>query len=157
MTMVEIWTDGSSIKYDGKWFGGSGVILQYKGTIKHLSETLPDYTNNMSEIYAMILGLESLKRRCDVTIFTDSKYSLQCVTDWIPKWKRNGWKTAGGSIVKNKELIVRLYDLCQQHNVKFIKVKAHSGIDLNEKVDRLAYEAATKGKEEYEKIYAKQR
>ncbi|MCP3683630.1 MAG: ribonuclease HI [bacterium] len=147
--MVEIWTDGSSINYKGKWFGGSGAILKYKDTTKCLAETLPDFTNNMAEIYAMILGLKGLNRRCEVTIFTDSAYSLQCVTSWIPKWVKNDWKTSKGSPVKNKELITQLYDLCQTHKVKFVKVKAHSGIDLNEKVDKLAYKAALKGKESY--------
>lgn len=147
--MVEIWTDGSSINYSGKWFGGSGAILQYNNSTKYLSETLPDYTNNMSEIYAMILGLKALNRYCDVTIYTDSAYSLQCVTSWMPKWVKNGWKTSKGSPVKNKELIVQLHTLCQNHNVRFVKVKGHSGVDLNEEVDKLAYGAALKGKEEY--------
>lgn len=147
--MVEIWTDGSSINYNGKWFGGCGVLLRYKNKEKEISEPFRDFTNNMAELNSIIIGLQSLKFKCKVKVLTDSNYSLQCVNSWIPKWYSNGWKTSKGEDVKNKDLIVKLYNLCQYHEVDFIKVKAHSGIEDNERVDKLAYKAAKICLEEY--------
>lgn len=147
--MVELWTDGSSIKYKGRWFGGCGCLLMYKGHQKTISEGYLEYTNNMSELNSIILGLKSLKYRCKVKVYTDSNYSLQCITTWIPKWYKNGWKTSNNNPVKNKDLIIELYNLCNYHEVEFIKVKAHSGVEGNEIVDKLAYSAAKNLLEEY--------
>ena len=92
----------------------------------------------MCEIKAMTLGLQSLKFPCKVKIMSDSSYTLNCVGKWIHSWQKNGWKTAGGGDVKNKDLIVELYNHLQNHEVEMVKVKAHSGILLNEEADTLA-------------------
>lgn len=136
--MVEMWVDGSSSQKEGKWFGGCGVVLVYGQRRKEISKGFLDYTNNMCEIKAITLGLQSLKFSCKVKIMSDSSYTLNCVGRWIHSWEKNGWKTSSGKDVKNKNLIVELYNLIQEHEVELVKVKAHTGILLNERADTLA-------------------
>ncbi len=142
MKKVDIWTDGSSIRHNDDWYGGAGALLIHGEVSKSLSEPLLGYTNNMSELYAMIMSLRALRHSCEVTLYYDSEYCRKCVTEWMFKWEKNGWKTSKGSDVKNRELIEELYHLTKNHSVKFVKVKAHSGVENNEIVDGLAYEAA---------------
>lgn len=139
--VVEMWVDGSSSFKDNKWWGGCGVILTYGNHTKEISMGYEDYTNNMCEINAIILGLQSLKFSCKVKVMSDSQYTLDCVGKWIFSWQKNGWKTSKGEDVKNKHLIVKLYQLLHKHDVELVKVKAHVGIPLNERADLLAKEA----------------
>lgn len=139
--MVEIWVDGSSSFKNGRWYGGCGTILIYKDKIKEISKGYLDYTNNMCEIKAVILGLQSLKFSCKVRVMSDSQYTLDCVGKWVYTWQKNGWRTSKGEEVKNKDLIIQLYDLIKNHEVDLVKVKAHVGILLNERADELAKKA----------------
>lgn len=150
---MEIWTDGSSINHNNKWFGGCGAILLSKGKRKDISEGYFDHTNNMCELKSISLALRALNQTCTVDIMTDSQYSIDCITKWSPSWKRRGWKTSKGESVKNRELIIELLELCETHKVTFVKVKAHTGIQLNEEVDQLAYKGAKDLLEEYKLNY----
>lgn len=110
-------------------------------------------TNNKAEIYAMIKGLELVNEtikidsfvKNNLTIYTDSAYTLNGITNWINNWKLNGWQTSKKEPVKNKELWIRLDYLLEKtkenFDINFKKVKGHSGIKGNEIVDRLANEA----------------
>lgn len=140
---VVIYTDGSSIKAKGGGYhGGAGVVLLYKGKMKEISHPIPKGTNNISELTACILALQSLKFPCNVTLHTDSQYCIKCMTEWLNGWKKRGWKTANKGDVSNKNLIQQLDNLCQQHNVKWVWVKGHSGDKYNTLADKLATDAS---------------
>ena len=91
------------------------------------------------EIYAVIAGLECLKERCSVKIYSDSAYTVNAFTEgWIYGWIKNGWKKADGKPVANAELWQRLYEKTREHNVEFIKVKGHADNEYNNRCDALA-------------------
>ena len=133
---VELYTDGACSGNPGP--GGWGALLRYKTTEKELSGAEADTTNNRMELRAAIEGLRALKRQCQVTLYTDSKYVLQGVTEWMESWKARGWKTADKKPVKNQDLWVLLDEQVSRHSVKFVWVKGHSGHMENERVDELA-------------------
>lgn len=146
---VTIYTDGSALG-NGKKEAccGAGVVLLFGDVVKELSIPLPNYTtNNQSEIFAAIAGLEALKRPCKVNLFTDSSYVQQGVTSWLSGWKRRNWMTANKGAVKNKELWQRLDCLVQQHDVEFHWVKGHNGDKWNSRADELAVAASNSLKE----------
>ena len=142
---IDMWVDGSAIKgeVEGSFHGGAGVCLIYKGKERHLSIPIEDGTNNIAELSAPLFGLRSLKERCRVTIYSDSMYTINCLTKWLEGWKRRGWKTTNGEDVKNKDLIIALSVECDKHIVDWVKVKAHSGNYYNELVDGLAVKASS--------------
>lgn len=133
---VELFTDGACSGNPGP--GGWGALLRYKGTEKELSGAEPDTTNNRMELMAAIEGLKAVKRTCDVTLYTDSKYVLQGVTEWMDGWKSRGWKTADKKPVKNQDLWMALDEQVNRHHVKWQWVKGHNGHVENERVDELA-------------------
>ncbi|HSR83741.1 MAG TPA: ribonuclease HI [Streptosporangiaceae bacterium] len=134
---VEIYTDGACSGNPGP--GGWGVVLTYGGHTKELSggEATPT-TNNRMELMAAIRALESLSRRSTVRLHTDSVYVRNGVTSWLPKWKRNGWKTASRQPVKNEDLWRRLDTAAGRHDVQWLWVKGHAGDPGNERADALA-------------------
>jgi len=97
-------------------------------------------TNNRMELTAAIKALNSLKRPCDIDMFTDSKYVKDGLTSWINNWKRNGWKTAARKPVKNAELWQALDDAVKRHTIKWHWLKGHAGDEMNERADALANE-----------------
>lgn len=137
--VVEIFTDGGYRASTNK--GGWGVLLSYAGVKKTLKGAEFDTTNNRMELTAVIKALSALKRHSDVNITTDSQYVKLGITVWINNWKKNNWRTSNKKPVKNLDLWLELDQLCQQHNVKFFWVKAHSGHVENELVDNLANQA----------------
>ncbi|NLO79362.1 MAG: ribonuclease HI [Xanthomonadaceae bacterium] len=136
---VEIYSDGACRGNPGP--GGWGVLLRYRGKEKTLSGAEPHTTNNRMELMAAIRGLEALKRPCKVRLTTDSQYLRQGITEWLPVWKRRGWRTADRKPVKNIDLWQRLEAAASRHEVEWHWVKGHSGHPENELVDRLANEA----------------
>ena len=135
-TSVELFTDGACSGNPGP--GGWGALLRYKGVEKELSGAEPDTTNNRMELMAAIEGLKSLKRTCAVDLYTDSKYVLQGLTEWLPGWKARGWKTADKKPVKNQDLWMALDEQVAHHHVTWHWVKGHAGHAENERVDELA-------------------
>ena len=95
-------------------------------------------TNQRCELWAIRLALQATTDAQDLTIYTDSKYAIGCLTLWCDAWKRNGWLNAKRQSVKNKEIIQSILELCDQRSVQFKHVKAHAGIHGNEEADRLA-------------------
>ena len=108
------------------------------GVEKELYGGASDTTNNRMELTAVIRGLEALKRPCAVRIVTDSQYVKQGITQWINRWRRNGWRTADKRPVKNRDLWERLDALLDGHQVEWTWVKGHAGHAGNERADRLA-------------------
>ena len=135
-TSVALFTDGACSGNPGP--GGWGALLRYKGVEKELSGAEPDTTNNRMELMAAIEGLKSLKRTCAVDLYTDSKYVLQGLTEWLPGWKARGWKTADKKPVKNQDLWMALDEQVARHHVTWHWVKGHAGHAENERVDELA-------------------
>lgn len=137
MKQVELYTDGACSGNPGA--GGYGAILIYKGLEKEISGGEPLTTNNRMEIYAVIAGLECLKEKCRVNIYSDSAYTVNAFTqNWLEGWIRNGWCKADGKEVANSDLWQRLYDLTESHEVRFIKVKGHADNAYNNRCDELA-------------------
>ena len=136
MTHVDIFTDGACSGNPGP--GGWGTILRTGEHEKELSGGEPATTNNRMELTAVIRGLEALKRRSSVTVHTDSRYVMDGLTQWLPKWKKNGWKTADKKPVKNEDLWRELDALCAKHELQWRWVKGHSGHPENERADELA-------------------
>ncbi len=142
--IVEINTDGSCLGNPGP--GGYGVLLRYNGHEKELSDGFKRTTNNRMELMAAIAGLEALKESCMVAITTDSQYVRDGITKWIKGWKKRGWKTVKGDMVKNADLWMRLDKAVGRHETNWQWVRGHSGHADNERVDALAKAAARAGK-----------
>jgi ribonuclease HI len=146
LSKVEIYTDGCCHGNPGK--GGYGVILSYEkenGDIfeKEISAGYENTTNNRMELLAAIVGLEALKRPCDVSLYSDSKYLVDAFNQkWINSWVKNNWNRPKTGPVKNVDLWKRLLKVKEQHKVKFIWVKGHSDNEKNERCDLLANAAA---------------
>ncbi|WP_293000210.1 ribonuclease HI [Nevskia sp.] len=142
MKEVIAYTDGACRGNPGP--GGWGVSLKYGNHIKELCGGEAPTTNNRMELMAAISALESLREACAVKLHTDSKYVLQGLTEWLPGWKKRGWKTADKKPVKNQDLWQRLDAAAARHTIDWCWVKGHSGDPGNERADRLANEGLEK-------------
>jgi ribonuclease HI len=140
MEKIVIYTDGGCRGNPG--VGGWGAWLRYKDHDKKLKGSELDTTNNKMELTASIKALQALKSS-DITIdlYTDSKYVIQGINDWIEGWKAKGWKTANKKPVKNVELWKQLDDLNQEFSVNWHWVKGHSDDLGNDMADLLANQA----------------
>lgn len=136
---TEIFTDGACRGNPGP--GGWGVLLRHKGHEKTLYGAEASTTNNRMELMAAIMGLESLTRPCRVRLTTDSQYVQRGIQEWLPGWKRRGWKTAAKKPVKNVDLWQRLDAATDGHDIVWDWVRGHSGHPENELADALANQA----------------
>ncbi len=137
---IILYTDGACRGNPG--LGGWGVWLTCGDLEKEIFGGEKNTTNNRMELMAAIMGLESLKKPSELELFTDSKYVLQGITDWIDNWKARGWKTAAKKPVKNVDLWKRLDQARNPHKINWQWVKGHSGDEGNEKADELANKGA---------------
>ncbi|MBW6523023.1 ribonuclease HI [Sphingomonas sp. RHCKR47] len=140
LPLVEIATDGACKGNPGP--GGWGALLRMGETEKELSGAENPTTNNRMELTAAIEGLKALKRPCRVTLSTDSRYVMDGLTKWIHGWQKNGWRTADKKPVKNAELWQALLAAAKPHRIEWKWVKGHAGHPDNERVDKLASDAA---------------
>ena len=140
---VEIFTDGACSGNPGP--GGWGAVLRSGEREKELSGGERETTNNRMELMAAIASLEQLKKPSRVRLVTDSDYLRQGITDWIHRWRRNGWRTAQKKPVKNADLWQRLDAAMQRHEVTFEWVRGHTGHPENERADDLARRAVPGG------------
>jgi ribonuclease HI len=113
-------------------------LLQYGEQTRELCGGEANTTNNRMELMAAIRALEALTRRCDVVLYTDSKYVRHGIEDWLPQWKKRGWRTAARKPVKNVDLWQALDALAQEHKVEWRWVRGHTGDVGNERADMLA-------------------
>jgi ribonuclease HI len=156
---VELWTDGACSGNPGP--GGWAAILRKGDRVKEISGGEPLTTNNRMELRSVIEGLRALnKAPVDVEIHLDSSYVEKAFTsDWISKWAANGWRTAGKQPVKNQDLWEDLIVEVAKHNVSWVLVKGHDGVELNERADELAVaerdRAAVEAIEKYGDIVAR--
>ena len=133
---VEIFTDGACKGNPGP--GGWGALLRFGKKERELWGGDAGTTNNRMEIMAVIQALEALKRPCRVRVTTDSQYVKRGVTEWMARWKRNGWRTADRKPVKNRDLWERLDKALSRHELQWHWVKGHAGHPENERADQLA-------------------
>nr|WP_136249508.1 ribonuclease HI [Ningiella ruwaisensis] len=143
MKQVTLYTDGSCLGNPGP--GGYGALLIFGKHEKTLSKGFKHTTNNRMELLAPIAGLNALKERCKVEIYTDSQYVKNGIQSWIKTWKKNDWRTSAKKPVKNVDLWKQLDAACAKHAINWHWVKGHSGQVENERVDELAREAAQSG------------
>lgn len=133
---VVIYTDGACKGNPGR--GGWGALLLYKGAERELWGGEPDTTNNRMELMAAIQALAALKRSCPIRLITDSEYVMRGITEWLPNWKKRGWKTASKQPVKNADLWQALDEQVARHQVEWQWVRGHTGDPGNERADQLA-------------------
>ena len=137
---VEIFTDGACSGNPGP--GGWGVVLRWRGHEKELFGGEGETTNNRMELMAAIQGLEALKSGSPADIYTDSTYVQKGITEWIAKWKQNGWRTSSRKPVKNEDLWRCLDAALAGHDVDWHWIKGHAGHPENERADTLARRGA---------------
>lgn len=141
---IQVYIDGACSGNPGP--GGWGVLMRFAAEEKELAGYEDHTTNNRMELMAGIEALKALKfNRYEVEIYTDSRYLRDGLTLWMPKWKKNKWKTAKGDPVKNKDLWERLDALNSRFDVSWFWVKGHDGNPGNERADTLAKLALQKG------------
>jgi ribonuclease HI len=133
---LHAFTDGACKGNPGP--GGWGAVLRWRTLEKELCGGERETTNNRMELMAVIATLEILKRPTEIIITTDSQYVQRGVKEWLPRWKRNGWRTANQEPVKNRDLWERLDAGLRGHEVRWFWVKGHAGHVDNERADRLA-------------------
>jgi ribonuclease HI len=136
MSRIEIYTDGACRGNPGP--GGWAATLESGEHFRELSGAEADTTNNRMEMTAVIEALKALKMDCHVSLYTDSKYVMQGVTEWMGGWKARGWKTAGKDPVKNVDLWQEIDELLGKHQIDWHWVKGHAGDPGNERADALA-------------------
>jgi ribonuclease HI len=136
MTHVEAFTDGACKGNPGP--GGWGVLLRYGKIERELFGGEALTTNNRMELTAVIQALNALTRPCDVTVYTDSQYVMNGITQWLAAWKARGWKTADKKEVKNIDLWHALDAAAARHQVQWRWVRGHAGHAENERADALA-------------------
>lgn len=139
MDKVDLYTDGACSGNPGP--GGWCAILKAGKYEKVISGSQPETSNNRMELTAVIEGLKALKRPCEVTVTSDSKYVCDAINKrWLDSWIRKNWKKGDGKPVLNPDLWRSLSDLLQTHRVRFVWIKGHDGHPFNERCDRIAVE-----------------
>lgn len=138
---VKVYTDGACSGNPGP--GGWGAILIWNGREKEISGGTSKTTNNRMEMQAVIEAFKSLKKPCIVRIHSDSSLIINAFRKgWIKNWQSRGWKKADKKPVENRDLWEKMLKVMEPHEVRWIKVKGHSGDKYNDRADRLAVEAS---------------
>ncbi|WP_163130862.1 ribonuclease H family protein [Agarivorans sp. Alg241-V36] len=151
---VKIYTDGGCEPNPGK--AGSGLALYRNEKLAELWYGLynPMGTNNTAELnalnQAMIMAQQELASGLRVAILCDSKYSIQCITQWAAGWKKKGWKKASGEI-KNLALIQEMFERYQvlKDKLQILHVNGHVGVEGNELADRMSIVAIAEKKQAF--------
>jgi ribonuclease HI len=140
MKSVQLITDGACIGNPGP--GGWACILRYKDKKREMYGSAPTTTNNRMELTAVLRGLQALKEPCEVEVTTDSEYLKNGITQWIHRWKKNGWRTATKKPVLNQDLWEQLDAEASRHKVRWRWTKGHASHADNNRCDELATRAA---------------
>ncbi|MDA1132431.1 MAG: ribonuclease HI [Proteobacteria bacterium] len=137
---IDAFTDGACLGNPGP--GGWGVLLRAGGKERELSGGEAATTNNRMELMAAIVALESVAAGSRVRVHADSTYVKNGITEWIARWKKNGWRTAAKKPVANVDLWQRLEAAVAGHDVSWHWIRGHNGHPENERADALAGAAA---------------
>jgi ribonuclease HI len=144
--MIEIFTDGACAGNPGP--GGWGVLIRENGKLTELSGGDSATTNNRMEMTAAIEALKAVAEGAQVVLYTDSQYLKLGITEWLPGWRRRGWKKGRGGAVKNRDLWEALDRLSSTRRVDWRWLRGHAGHPENERADALARQglkAVTRG------------
>jgi ribonuclease HI len=133
---VVIHTDGACSGNPGP--GGWGVVMRFGPELREIQGGEAQTTNNRMELTAAIKALDALDRPAAVDLYTDSQYVRSGITEWLPKWKKNGWRTADRKPVKNVDLWQKLDAAAARHEVTWHWLRGHTGLEENERADELA-------------------
>jgi ribonuclease HI len=133
---VTIHTDGACESNPGP--GGWAALLRYGQHARELTGGEPATTNNRMELQAAIAALADLKEPCEITLYTDSEYVRRGITEWLPLWKANRWRTTDRKPVKNDDLWRELDQQAARHCINWQWLKGHAGHPDNERCDQLA-------------------
>lgn len=144
--VVYVYTDGACSGNPGP--GGYAALIIDGNEKKEYSGYYPETTNNRMEMMALIEALGKIEEGSKVIIISDSNYVIKGLEEWLPEWKKRGWKTAGRKAVKNQDLWRKLDSLVSKYKVELHKVKGHSGHVYNERVDFLARKEIEKHRDE---------
>ncbi len=136
---VVVYSDGGCRPNPG--IGGWAALLIFGEHQREISGGAKNVTNNQMELTAAIEALNALTRPCDVDFYTDSQYVKKGISEWITKWRKNGWLTSEKKPVMNQDLWQRLYELTQVHTIHWKWTRGHAGNPYNERVDELATQA----------------
>ncbi len=137
-----IYTDGGCIGNPGP--GGYAALIVIGDQEQVIKGRDPATTNNKMEMTAAIRGLEALPAGLPAVVHSDSQYVIKGITEWLPGWKRRGWKTGDNKPVLNQPLWQRLDELARERAIRWVWVKGHAGHKQNERVDGLANAEAMK-------------
>ena len=141
MKHVDIYTDGACRGNPGR--GGWGAILVYNGREKELCGGERETTNNRMELTAVIAALSALKEKCEITLYSDSKYVIDALEKgWARGWRTRGWIKSDKSPALNPDLWETLLSLVEYHDVSYVWVRGHNGHAYNERCDKLATDFA---------------
>ena len=147
MYKFKAYTDGACSGNPGVGGWGAVLLAEKNNKIikrKEISGGLVDTTNNQMELIAAIEALKALKKYTEICIITDSNYVKKGITEWLPSWKKNNWKTSSKKEVKNRKLWEELEELVNRNKVDWLWVKGHAGNIENERADFLAREEINK-------------
>ena len=138
LPLVTIYTDGACEPNPGP--GGWAALLLFGNSEKELSGSAPRTTNNRMELTAAVEALRALSQPCKVDLYTDSEYLRRGITEWLPDWRRRGWKRKSGTLA-NVDLWKALEAALEEHEIRWHWVRGHAGDRYNQRVDRLASKA----------------
>ena len=147
MYKFKAYTDGACSGNPGVGGWGAVLLAEKNNKIikrKEISGSAVDTTNNQMELIAAIETLKALKKFTEICIITDSNYVKKGITEWLPSWKKNNWKTSSKKEVKNRKLWEELEKLVNRNKVDWLWVKGHAGNIENERADFLAREEINK-------------
>ena len=147
MYKFKAYTDGACSGNPGVGGWGAVLLAEKNNKIikrKEISGSVVDTTNNQMELIAAIETLKALKKFTEICIITDSNYVKKGITEWLPSWKKNNWKTSSKKEVKNRKLWEELEELVNRNKVDWLWVKGHAGNVENERADFLAREEINK-------------
>ncbi|HXE31424.1 MAG TPA: ribonuclease HI [Terriglobales bacterium] len=136
MKKIKIYTDGGCRGNPG--VGGWAAVLEYGDHTREISGGEAHTTNNRMELMAAIEALRTVHEPCEIDFYTDSQYLRLGITEWLAKWKRNGWQTSTRTPVKNSDLWQRLDAEARRHTLSWHWVRGHAGHAINERCDALA-------------------
>lgn len=144
--VVTLTTDGSCLGNPG--VGGWACVLRSDSHEQVLEGADHETTNNRMELTAAIEGLRALTQCCSARVVTDSEYLRRGAAEFLARWKRNGWRTAAGTAVANRDLWEALDKLTAYHDITWVHLRGHSGDPDQERCDRLAVAAARRARRE---------
>jgi len=155
LPQVIIYTDGACTGNPGP--GGYGVVLIYKDRRKELSRGFRKTTNNRMELMALIAALKTLREKCEVTLYTDSRYVADSINQgWAKRWQAQDWKRSKRERALNPDLWEQLLDLLSEHSIEVKWLRGHAGTPENERADSLAVQVIKSGPLEIDHVYENQ-